>query len=159
MRRCKMGKQLQHDRASQLFHSSWKLQKHMRYLIRKTALKNGVTIPQYTILMFINQHDHITQKEIREKTLLPKSTLSKAIDGLVQQNLLVRKQVKNNRREVELFVSDKGQKFISTIFSQENRIHYLFYQAIESLSDEQFRQLLRTHEQVISYFQKQGIDK
>lgn len=146
------------NRANQLLHSSLAMQKSIRYYIRKTAQKNGLTNPQYSILMMMNRYEHITQKKIREKTFLPKSTLSNAIDGLVKRELLVRKLVTGNRREVELVISDKGRKFISMIFSQKDSIHYLFQQAIESLSEEQFTQLLQTHKQITTYLQQQGND-
>lgn len=146
-------------RSNQLLHTSWKMNKQIRHHIKQTAEKNGLTIAQYSILMMMNRESHMSQKHVQEKTLLPKSTLSQAIDGLVKQGCLTRKQVKDNRREIDLFVSPQGKKFIQEMFIQKDSVHQLFHQAIESLSEQQFKELLNAHELIMSYLIEQGSDK
>lgn len=143
-------------RSIQLLRSFSNIQKNMMRFVQKSAVENGLSIPQYTILMTIIIHKEMTQKNVGEKTFLPKSTLSQAVDGLVREGLLNRQQVEGNRREILLSLSEKGLARIKEIHMQENGIHQKFQSVAESLTDKQFEELLDTHQQITKHLEEPG---
>lgn len=104
-------------RSAQLLRSFWNVNKDMMRLIQKTAVENGLTVPQYTILVIIAQHKDIVQKKVGELTFFSKSTVSQAVDGLVQLGFISRQQVEGNRRETLLSITEKGLAFLKTVHS------------------------------------------
>src|SRR4051794_21705421 len=102
-------------RSVQLLRSFWNVQKNIMRFVQKTAAENGLTVPQYSILMTITLYKETSQKNVGEKTFLPKSTLSQAVDGLVRGGLLHREPVEGNRREIQLSITDKGENLLKTI--------------------------------------------
>lgn len=128
----------------------------MMRFVQKSAVENGLSVPQYTILMTIIIHKEMTQKKVGEKSFLPKSTLSQAVDGLVREGLLNRQQVEGNRRETLLSLSENGLARIKEIHMQENGIHQIFQSVAESLSDRQFEELIGTHKQITAHLEEMG---
>lgn len=149
-------------RSTEILRSFANVQKNMMRFVHRTAMENGLSIPQYSILATIAPCKEITQKNLQEKTYLPKSTLSQAVDGLVQASLLDRQQVEGNRREMQLTLSKKGKAFIKTMHLQEGGVHQIFQGAVESLTDKQYKELLQTHRQIETYLEtwetEQGVD-
>ena len=142
--------------ALQLLRSFSRVNKTMMKFVQKTAAHNGLSVPQYTILLTIAPEKEMTQKTVGEKTFLPKSTLSQAVDGLVQAGFLDRKHVEDNRREMLLSLSCKGEDLLKEIHQQEGSIHQLTEAAAATLSKEKFESLLDTHQQISDYFDEQA---
>ncbi|WP_252189302.1 MarR family winged helix-turn-helix transcriptional regulator [Rossellomorea vietnamensis] len=142
--------------ALQLLRSFSRVNKTMIRFVQKTAADNGLSVPQYTILVTIAPERELTQKTIGERTFLPKSTLSQAVDGLVQAGFLHRQQVEDNRREMLLSLSHQGEKMLKGIHKQEGSIHQLTAGAVETLSEEEFAGLLQAHERIADFFDEKG---
>ncbi|MDN4522920.1 MarR family winged helix-turn-helix transcriptional regulator [Fictibacillus fluitans] len=138
-------KTLHNNRSVQLLRSFWNVQKNVMRIVQRTAADNGLSVPQYTILTSMILHEELTQKTLGEKTFFPKSTLSQSVDALVREDLLHRQPVEDNRREIQLSITEKGKKLLKTIHEQENGIHQAFREAVQDLEDEQFHNLLNTH--------------
>jgi DNA-binding MarR family transcriptional regulator len=134
------------------------VQKNIVRFVQKVAVENGLSVPQYTILMTItlNKDMKMTQKKIGEQTFLPKSTLSHAVDGLTQEGFLSRQQVEGNRREMELTVTEKGKAFLKKMHLQDGGIHQLFQTAIDQLTDKQYEELLKSHFLLSAYLESQS---
>ncbi|MBA9027106.1 MULTISPECIES: MarR family winged helix-turn-helix transcriptional regulator [Bacillaceae] len=143
-------------RSVQVMRSFWNVQKNIMRFVQKTAVENGLSVPQYSILISIAPLKEMTQKTLGELTFLPKSTLSQAVDGLVQAGWLYRKQVEGNRREIQLTLSDKGETFLKTIHRKEGGIHQVFQAAIEILTEKQVEELLKSHLQITNYLEEQA---
>lgn len=129
----------------QLLHSFLNIKKNLARLVSRTAAYNGLTVPQFSVLMMIAPHKKMTQKVIGEKTFMPKSTLSQAVDGLVKAELIQRSPVKGNRRELVLTLSEKGEKLIAELPRQEGSVAKLFKKACNTLSEKQYQDLLELH--------------
>jgi DNA-binding MarR family transcriptional regulator len=142
--------------ALQLLRSFSRVNKTMMQFVQKTAAANGLSVPQYTILVTIAPVKKMSQKEMGEKTLLPKSTLSQAVDGLVQAGHLERQQVEENRREMLLSLSNQGETMLKGIHKQEGSIHQLTAGAVATLSEEEFAGLLQAHDRIADYFDQKG---
>ncbi len=140
----------------QLLRSFARVNKTMMKFVQKTAIANGLSVPQYTVLLTVAPENKMTQKMVAEKTFLPKSTLSQAVDALVQEGLLKRQQVQDNRREMQLTLSHKGLTLLKAIHQQEGGVHELTENAVDLLTDQQFEELLETHQQIAAYFEAQN---
>lgn len=138
----------------QLMLSFANVQKNMVRFIQKSAVEKGLSIPQYSILMTIISCSEMTQKNIGERTFLPKSTLSQAVDGLVKEGYLERQQVEDNRRETLLALSEKGRALVEELHLQEDGLHQVFKSASEQLTAEQMDELLHAHGKISAYLTK-----
>lgn len=149
-----MNENKEMDAYMQLMLSFAHVQKNMVRFIQKSAVEKGLSIPQYSILMTIISCKEMTQKNIGEKTFLPKSTLSQAVDGLVKEGYLDRRQVEDNRRETLLALSPKGQALVEELYLQEDGLHQVFKAASEQFTDEQVEELLQAHRKISSYLKE-----
>jgi DNA-binding MarR family transcriptional regulator len=145
--------------ALQILRSFSRVNKTMMRFVQKTAADNGLSVPQYTILVTIAPEREMTQKAVGEKTFLPKSTLSQAVDGLVQAGFLHRQQVEDNRREMLLSLSSQGESMLKEIHKQEGSIHQLTAGAVGTLSEEQFAGLLQSHQQIADFFDEKAAEQ
>jgi DNA-binding MarR family transcriptional regulator len=130
----------------------------MRF-VHTTALENDLSIPQYSVLMTIAPQKEMTQKQIGEVLQIPKSTLSQAVDGLVQTEWIHRKPVKDNRREMQLILSEKGVALFKKISSQKGSIHQTIDSAIGSLDEKQFEELQATLLHIADFLEKEMTTK
>ncbi|PJN88887.1 MarR family winged helix-turn-helix transcriptional regulator [Bacillus sp. mrc49] len=146
-------------RSAQLLRSFWNVQKNIMRIVQKTAVEYGLSVPQYSILMTIILYKEMTQKNVGEKTFLPKSTLSQSVDGLVRAGLLHREPVEGNRREIQLTITEKGKNLLKTIHLHEGSIHQSFQAVVERLTEEQFEGLIGTHLQITNYLDAQAIEQ
>lgn len=142
------------DASMQLMLSFAHVQKNMVRFIQKAAIEKGLSIPQYSILMTIISCKEMTQKNIGEKTFLPKSTLSQAVDGLVKEGYLERRQLEDNRRETLLALSGKGQALVDELHIQEDGLYQVFKAASQQFTDEQVEELLQAHRKISSYLKE-----
>lgn len=141
-------------RSVQVLRSFAGVQNNTMRFIQKSAVENGLSVPQYSILMTFIFCKEMTQKQVGEKTFLPKSTLSQAVDGLVREGFLKRQQVEGNRREVLLSLSEKGTTRIRTLHLQEGGILQVFQSVLGSLNEQQVENLLETHQQMTDLLEK-----
>lgn len=152
VRRVKDKKEL--EAYMQLMLSFANVQKNMVRFIQKAAVEKGLSIPQYSILMTVISRSEMTQKKMGEKTFLPKSTLSQAVDGLVKEGYLDRRQVEDNRRETLLSLSEKGKALVEELHLQEDGLHQVFKAASEQFTPEQVEDLLDAHQKISTYLQE-----
>ncbi|MGV2488012.1 UNVERIFIED_CONTAM: winged helix-turn-helix transcriptional regulator, partial [Bacillus mycoides] len=82
----------------------------------------------------------------------PKSTMSVNVDELVNLGLIERKQSHEDRREIQLKVTTKGQEISKR--SIENSTSYKAMElALEQLSEEDIQTLLRIHNDLLNSLQ------
>lgn len=156
--RMKSGNQ-ELTRSNQLLRSFLSVHKNLIRLFHKTAIDNGLTLPQYSILMTMAPLKKTTQKKLGEITFMPKSTLSQSVERLVKAGLIHRQQVEGNRREMQLALSQKGEALIQSMRHQEGGILQVFKSACETLTEEQFQELIKAHVQIVTYLESQAIEQ
>jgi len=145
------------NRPAKLMHSFWKLQKSIMKQVKQTAIHHDLSIPQFAILVIMQHNREIAQKKLQERTHYPKSTLSYAIEGLVQAKLIHRTHVEGNRREMNLALSSEGKALLDKMKMEEKGIHMRFKNAVNSLSEEQFTGLLNMHQHLTMFFDSEEI--
>lgn len=134
----------------QLMLSFAEVQKNMLRIIQKSAVEAGLSIPQYSIIMTLFRCSGITQKAMAEKTFLPKSTLSQAVDGLVKEGYVTRQPMICDRREMGLELSGAGGALAEKIHRQEDGLHRMFEKASWQFTEQQLEELITAHQMISS---------
>ena len=98
--------------------------------------------------MMLNEQGAITQKELVQRTRMPKSTLSQSLDGLVERGLIRRDINPDNRREVVLTIDQSGKRLIEEIEQQEEGTEHQLNQILARLDEETYRHMIEAHQQI-----------
>src|SRR5699024_11272667 len=86
------------NRQMVLTQSFWQLQKAIMTQVKQTAVDNDLSVPQFTILLMMQQKGQMPQKKLQDQKNFPKITLSHAIDSSVQHGMLERTHVQDKTR-------------------------------------------------------------
>lgn len=101
--------------------------------------KVGLTIPQFNVLRILRGQfpEPSTINLIIDRMLDKSSNASRIVDKLEQKELVLRKRCKDDRRAVDVFISEKGLKQLTQIDEYLKR----WEDANRKLSDEECDQL------------------
>ena len=138
----------------EIWRMFWRVATHLRKIAHKTAVANQISMPQFFILMVIGPLESTTQKQLGQSMRLPKSTLSQAVDGLVQAGFLDRRPVENNRREMQLTLTEKGKAMYENVRQHNDYANNVFEEAVKTLSEKQQKALLDYLSKIESYLEK-----
>jgi len=138
--------------ASEVVQSFITISKSLTKFTLQNANSLGLTLQQMGILNTIHCSPKTTQKEIADKLQLPKSTVSVNVDDLVNLGLVDRETTGEDRREVHLILTTKGQAL--SIKSIHNALSYrAMIIALEKIPAEDVQLLLRTHKELLIHLQ------
>ena len=91
----------------------------------------GVTISQCHALMELDLKDNITLNDLSAKIHLDKSTVSRTVESLVNNGLILRTIPKSNRRTTRLTLTPEGKEICHTINSGND---FYYKQVLKSIS-------------------------
>jgi DNA-binding MarR family transcriptional regulator len=69
----------------------------------------GITVVQWVVLMVLWRHDRISQQQIADAVFKDKTTLTRIIDGLERRGFIARETDKNDRRQKNICLREKGR--------------------------------------------------
>ncbi|MBP0726675.1 MarR family transcriptional regulator [Bacillus sp. RG28] len=134
--------------AGEVVQSFLAINKALIQFTQQNAAGFGLTMQQMSILNLIYSKPGMTFKSITEKLMMPKSTVSMSIDGLVELGLIERKQSTEDRREVNLTITLKGKEIAQK--SIENASSYRAIAAVlENFSVDEIELLKRIHHNLL----------
>ncbi|MDR3602951.1 MAG: MarR family winged helix-turn-helix transcriptional regulator [Desulfosporosinus sp.] len=116
----------------------------------QNATSLGLTLQQMGILNTISSSPEIMLKEITNKLQLPKSTVSVNVDGLVTLGLVDRITSGEDRREIHLTSTAKGQE-LSRKSSQNALSYRAMIFALEKIPEEDIQFLLQIHKELLTH--------
>ncbi len=95
-----------------IYSSSWLHQMHLGVF-----KQHGLTTPQFNILRILRGQfpNPSTVNLLIERMLDKSSNASRIVDRLEEKGLVIRKQCKNDRRAVDVFISDKGLELLEIL--------------------------------------------
>ena len=95
-----------------LYSTNWMNAKYTNYFTN-----SDITIQQYNVLRILRgQHPKPCNiKLIKERMLDRMSDASRIVDKLFQKKFLIRKECPNDRRNVDILITDKGLKLLSDL--------------------------------------------
>lgn len=139
--------------AAAVVQSFTSVNKMLLKFTQQNAASLGLTVMQMGILNTLYASPHITLKELSEKILAPKSTISVTVDGLVNSGMVVRESSRDDRREVNLSLSDTGLE--SAKVSCRNALSYrAMAEALDKLEETDIHLLLRLHTELLEQLQQ-----
>ncbi|EOP02006.1 MULTISPECIES: MarR family winged helix-turn-helix transcriptional regulator [Bacillus] len=135
--------------AGEVVQSFVTINKEIIKFTHQNASSLGLTIQQMGILNTIYAIPNITLKDISERLSIPKSTVSVNVDDLVNLEFIERKQSDEDRREIKLKVTPKGQE--TSKKSIENSTSYKAMSlALQQLQEDDVQTLLRIHKTLLT---------
>lgn len=93
----------------------------IRHLERELDLQNnsccstGVSLVQCHALLEIDSHGIVNLGELSDRLYLDKSTVSRTVDSLVRSKLVNRNTPDDNRRKINISLTDKGKDVCNQI--------------------------------------------
>lgn len=97
----------------------------------------GVTIPQCHAIVEIGRANEISLNELAEILTLDKSTMSRTINKLVEDNLVIRESHSEDRRYITIRLTEKGIEIFRTIESSMNKYYENIFMSISEDKREQ----------------------
>ena len=98
----------------------------------------GLTPAQFDVIATLGRTQGMTFKDLGERTLMTKGTLSGVIDRMVEKNLLSRQAVSSDGRKVLIKLSSAGEAKFEQVFP----LHVSFIKRhLVGISDSDFDQL------------------
>jgi len=128
------------NRASDYLHELIRvLVRNLGILEKNDANCCGVTISQCHAIVEIGRSGEVSLNELAELLALDKSTMSRTINNLVEDGLVIRELHPEDRRYVKIKLTDKGMKVFKNIEESMDR----YYKAIfNSVPEEKREQVL-----------------
>lgn len=112
------------------------IKRKMAQEMRCCALHSDITYTQAMIIKFINLHEKANIKEIAESLGVTSSAATQQVDSLEINGYLTRVSNNNDRRSVNIVLTEKTQAFIMEIKSKlREQLGAIF----EVLSDDELR--------------------
>ncbi|WP_028399967.1 MarR family winged helix-turn-helix transcriptional regulator [Ectobacillus panaciterrae] len=131
-----------------VLRSFWRIQRRFGKWGQATMMNSDLSMPQFLILQTIPSGKIVPQKYLGERLLFPKSTLSTGVDGLVSLGLLERIISEENRREVQLRLTEAGERQVQLIYDDPNGMYQKMDRVLAELPQESIDTLLSIHQQV-----------
>ncbi|MEH6537384.1 MAG: MarR family transcriptional regulator [Psychroserpens sp.] len=76
---------------------------------------NDITIDQGLVLLFLNNHPELTQKEIAELVFKDNASMTRMINTMVQKKHLKRSMNPIDRRRYKIEITNKGKEVLETL--------------------------------------------
>lgn len=134
----------------EFLQSFWAINRITSQLTQQDAAHAGLTLQQLAILNVIRFHPELkTLKQLTERLLTAKSTLSISIDGLVTLGYLTREPSKEDRREILLSLTPEGQKLSQTI-NRYSSAHHVMETALANMDPSDVETLLKLHKALLT---------
>ncbi|MFT4850001.1 MAG: DNA-binding MarR family transcriptional regulator [Sediminicola sp.] len=111
---------------------------------RKFAQKNisekikDMTIDQGLVLLFLNQHPDLTQKEIAKLVFKDNASMTRMINTMVQKKYLKRSMNNEDRRRYKIEITNMGKEVLETL---PPIIHYNRNSSLKGITKNELNQL------------------
>lgn len=116
------------------------------------ARKSGISYNSLYILNAILYTENCTQKQICDKTLLPKQTVNNVVTNFFKNGYVELREFPENRRIKTIHLTEKGMQYAETLIPH---IHKADCKAMEALSEEQQDTLLQLMDIYVSTFRRE----
>ncbi|MGD8191271.1 MarR family winged helix-turn-helix transcriptional regulator [Brevibacillus ginsengisoli] len=140
-------------KAMELLQSFWAINKTTTKFTQQNAESLGITLQQLSIINTLYSFPGLTLKNITERLMSSKSTVSVSVDGLVKQGLVERTISKEDRREIHLKLTSKGEE-LSRKSSEKAFSYKAMVLALEKLDENDVESLLRLHKELLACLQE-----
>lgn len=112
----------------------------------------GINYTSLQILKYISEIENCTQKIICEQLFLPKQTVNSIVTSLYKRGYVEMRELAEDRRAKSIHLTARGKEYADSI---AERLYHAEYQAMESLSTKQRKELLDNFHRYALLFQEQ----
>ena len=116
--------------------------RQMRCLAEMYAQKFGLPVSQWKVLAIIGYYAPMSAKEVAELTSLQPEKVTRAVDGLVAQHYVIRRQDPADRRRVILSLAAKGKDVYHDSERIRGAIEDEFLDVLQPAEREMFHRIL-----------------
>ncbi|MBI2855033.1 MAG: winged helix-turn-helix transcriptional regulator [Chloroflexi bacterium] len=120
--------------AARMQQLMYTLVRNFRQCDQMCVSRHGITVSQSSTLMAFPLKSEITMNELSETMGLANSTMTRAVDHLVQKDLVTRRQDDRDRRVVLVGLSPEGQELRRRL---ETEKQLLFQELVRDIPEEQ----------------------
>lgn len=120
-------------------------------LEREQIRVHGFTNSQCYILLETYKHQNLSMNELSEKMHLEISTITRIMNNLVRDGLIVRKKSSYDKRVVEAILTDKGQ---AVAMQLKDSISIYYRDIISNLPRGHVREVMSAVERLVSALEK-----
>ncbi len=113
-------------------------------LARNLANEADLTMSQFAVLEALLHLGSMSQGDICGKLLLSGSNITTVIDNLEKRDLVRRQRRTDDRRVIDVALTDKGRKQISALFPAHARRITALFSALSPKQQDQLADLCRT---------------
>lgn len=98
----------------------------------------GLTLGQPKVLDYLYEHDGAIQKEIASGCYIEPASLSSILNGMEKKELIIRKISDKSRRNMNVFMTEKGKEICCTIREEIEKVEK---EALKGMSEDEIMQL------------------
>lgn len=114
------------------------------YLTREVAEHAGVTMSQFSVLEALLHLGPMSQGDVGHKLLLSGSNVTTVIDNLEKRGLVRRRRRSDDRRVIDVSLTDSGRTLIAGLFPAHAQRITRVFSALTSKQQDQLAALCRT---------------
>ena len=122
---------------------------------RKLARSAGLTAVQLRVLQVIAEEGSATAKQISTRMGVSQATVTSLVDKLVQHGTVYREKSVTDRRQTNIFITDKGR---ATIDNAPDALQQRYVRKFEALQDWEQAQLVASLERVAAMLDASDLD-
>jgi len=113
-----------------------------KQLLEESVNQTVITPPQFGVLFHLANCGPVTMKELSELLCLSHGAATGLVDRVHKLGLISRERLENDRRVVEVCITEKGRELLQRI---SNRRHDILRQIVQQLSLEDRQFMLKIH--------------
>jgi len=98
----------------------------------------GISLPEFSILMTLLEHEDQTQSELGRKTAIPAHGTTRSIDALEALDLVERRLDPTSRRSRRIFLTAKGRQIGPQLFSIVSDVNAWLLNGLEESEKQTF---------------------
>ena len=119
-------------------------------------IKYGLTMNEIMFLLYLDKNKmKNTAREIVEDLMVTKSHISKSVDSLARENIIIRVQDKYDKKIIRLYISQSADNLINELRNREKLINKNITKGINNKDIDTFNRVLeQMQENVISMIEK-----
>lgn len=119
-----------------------KTSKKMANMFNERLVPLGVTRVQWIAMYYLLKHGDLSQKELGEKMDIKESTVARLLDRMEEEGLIIRIQVKEDRRVKYIKLTPKGRERIEELLPEGQKMSELFSMGITEEEIQVFKRVL-----------------
>ncbi|SDK96520.1 transcriptional regulator, MarR family [Clostridium cochlearium] len=103
----------------------------------------GITRVQWIALYYLGEGETISQCELAEKMGIKASSVARLIDRMEREEYVLRKRSDEDKRRVDLYITDKGKKLREKLLPEGEKMSKLVSKGISDEEIEIFKKVLK----------------